>query len=55
MYVGFYSYCVYCREVLVVILVGGEVGVVVGVVEEAGAVDEATSMDHSKHLTLNFM
>jgi hypothetical protein len=30
-------------------VVGGEVGVVVGVVEEAGAAGEATSMDHSKH------
>ena len=47
--------CVHCREVLAVTLeeevVGGEVGVVVGVVEEAGvAVGEETSMEHSKQL-----
>ena len=33
-------------------VVDGGVGVAVGVVEEAGVVDEATSMDHSKHLKI---
>lgn len=50
----FHMYTVYnvSREVLVAILVevvDGGVGVAVGVVEGAGEVDEATSMDHSKH------
>ena len=36
--------------VIVEEVVGGEVGVVVGVVEEAAVVDEAASMDHSKYL-----
>ena len=35
---------------ILVEVVDGGVGVAVGVVEGAGEVDEATSMDHSKHL-----
>ena len=38
--------------VILVEVVDGGVGVAVGVVEAAGAVDEATSMDHSKYLKI---